>query len=299
MCARRSSVCSAANCSSASRCASVSSLGTTTCTLTFRSPLPEPLSCGAPLPRMRKTLPSCVPAGILSLTFVAVRRRHSDFGAERRLGDRDRQIEHHVGAVSLVVGVMLDVRDDVQVARRAAVDSRLALALEAQLAAVGRASRHVDRDRLARCAPCPASARGARLLDDLAAPAAARAWPRERRTCPGPRPACRCRRTPGTSSAPCPAWRRSRRRSRTSRRRRPRPASTCRRTPARTSGRDRAARLGRAAAGAAGAPTSAAASEATAEHAAEQIAEVAQVAHVDGLVLRSARTAQPPDPPAP
>src|SRR5919204_2973617 len=49
--------------SSASRSFFVSFFGTLTRTRASRSPLPEPLSFGAPRPRIRRSLPSCEPAG--------------------------------------------------------------------------------------------------------------------------------------------------------------------------------------------------------------------------------------------
>ena len=91
-----------ANDSTAARCSSVSSVGTTTSTLTSRSPGLAPLRPdppGTPRPRTRSTLPDCVPGGTFSVTLP------SSVGTvmvvpRRRLGVGDRHRDGQVAAAA-------------------------------------------------------------------------------------------------------------------------------------------------------------------------------------------------------
>src|SRR5437773_6468501 len=59
---------------------------------------------------------------------LAVRRRHADLGAERRLGERQREIDHEIVPVALEARIFGDVEHRDQVARRAVARARHALA---------------------------------------------------------------------------------------------------------------------------------------------------------------------------
>src|SRR5207248_9684173 len=107
-------------------------------------------------------------------------RRHLDARSEGGLRIRDRDVDDEVVAAPLVLGRPADARDDVQVAVRAAVLARLALALEADAGAVLRPGRNLDRVALRAPLAARAAARAARLLDHRPVPAAARARLRER-----------------------------------------------------------------------------------------------------------------------
>src|SRR5581483_9388547 len=104
-----------------------------------------------------------------------VRRRDLHRRAEHRLGVRDGHLEHEVGAAPLVQRRGVDLHDDVEVAVGAAVPARLALALEPDARAVLRPGRHLDLVALRRALAPRAAAVAARLLDDDAVAAAARA----------------------------------------------------------------------------------------------------------------------------
>src|SRR4029079_15736460 len=73
----------------------------------------------------------------------AVQRRDLDLGAPDRLRDRERDLDLDVVALALEHLVVLHVRDDVQVARRAAVAPWLTLAGEADARALAHAGRDV------------------------------------------------------------------------------------------------------------------------------------------------------------
>ena len=72
---------------------------------------------------------------------AAVERRHLDLAAERQDRVTDRQLAEQVVAVAVEELVLLDVDDDVEIARRAAGAAVLAFVLEAQLLAGGDARR--------------------------------------------------------------------------------------------------------------------------------------------------------------
>jgi hypothetical protein len=61
-----------------------------------------------------------------------VRSRHVDLAAERRLREADRHVADDVVAIAREQRVLADVQDDVQIALRSAVESRLALAAQLQ-----------------------------------------------------------------------------------------------------------------------------------------------------------------------
>ena len=76
--------------------------------------------------------------------------------------------------------VVLDVDDDVEIARRAAGGSVLAFAVQAQALAGGDPRGNLRRDLALAPDPSRAAAGLAGLADDLADPAAGRAGPRDR-----------------------------------------------------------------------------------------------------------------------
>ena len=107
--------------------------------------------------------------------LAAVERRDLDLGAAQRLGHRQRHLDLDVVALAREDRRLLHVRDDVEVARRTAVAARLALAGEADPAALADAGRDVDAVALDRPRAALAAAGRARVLDDRAGAAAARA----------------------------------------------------------------------------------------------------------------------------
>ena len=102
------------------------------------------------------------------LLQLALEGRHLDLRAERGLRERDRHLAVEVLAVAREQGVGLHRDHHVEIARRAAGDSRLSLAREAQPRAVVDAGRHAHLDALqALDAPRAAAVRTA-LAHDLA-----------------------------------------------------------------------------------------------------------------------------------
>src|SRR5262249_1397348 len=106
---------------------------------------------------------------------VTVRCRHLDLRAERRFGVCDRHVDDEVGVAALKALRRLDARDDEQVARRAAVRTDLALALEADARALPHAGGDLPRVRLPPHFRPGAVTVAARLLDHRPVPATARA----------------------------------------------------------------------------------------------------------------------------
>src|SRR2546423_14249251 len=90
---------------------------------------------------------------------AAVGRRDLDPGAERRLVEGDRNLEHEVVAAALVELRRLDARDHVEVARGRAAEAGLSLALELDLRAVLDAGGGAGRVALSSARP-PRGARG-------------------------------------------------------------------------------------------------------------------------------------------
>src|SRR6185437_15992448 len=88
---------------------------------------------------------------------------------------RDRHAAIDVGAVTLKDRVLRDADENVQVARRRAVQADFALAGEADAGAVLNSGRDADRQRLLTPDPALAAARAARLFDDGAGALAGRA----------------------------------------------------------------------------------------------------------------------------
>ncbi len=127
----------AASCSIAARSASDSDVGTTTSTVTIRSPVPFFVSM--PLPA------DAVPAARLRAGLDAqrdgraVERRHGDVGTEHGVGEADRHADGEVVALAAEPGVRGDVDLHEQVAGRPAVAAGRAAALEADRLAVGHA----------------------------------------------------------------------------------------------------------------------------------------------------------------
>ncbi len=131
-----------------------------------------------PLPRSLKRAPGCVPAGTCTSS------RPSSVGTlivppSASVGKRDRHLAIEVVFLAMEERVLLDVDDDVEIARRAAGGAVLALAVEAQPLAGGDAGGNLDRE-LALAADAAGAAAGlARLGDRLAGAAAVRARPRD------------------------------------------------------------------------------------------------------------------------
>src|SRR2546425_6383873 len=94
---------------------------------------------------------------------LAVRRRHADLGAERRLGEREREIDHEVVAVALEARILGDVEHRDPVAPRAVARARHALAAHPGGMMSRDARGHVDLDRLLGAHPPVALALGAGL----------------------------------------------------------------------------------------------------------------------------------------
>src|SRR6185369_2538010 len=106
---------------------------------------------------------------------LAAERRYLDRAAERRRGHADRDGAVQVVAVTLEDLVLLDADLDVEIAVRAAVRPRLAVAARADPHAFVDAGRDLDLERLVALEAALAVARLARLGDDLAAAVARRA----------------------------------------------------------------------------------------------------------------------------
>ena len=204
----------AASFSNSCFCSLFSLPGIATCSTTSRLPWP-PLSLGMPLPRSAQLAPVLAAGRHLERHPAAARGRHLDGGAQRRLGDRDRHLDDEVVAAALEEVVGLDAHAHVEVAGRSAAHAGLALALDADLAAVLDARRDLDVVPAGLVLHAGAAAGRARVLDDRALPVAARARLATWRTDPGCAPPCRDPGTPGRPWAWCPAWRRCRGRSRT------------------------------------------------------------------------------------
>ena len=100
-------------------------------------------------------MPWLVP-GLTRSVFEPSSVGHLHLGAAQRLGDRQRHLDLEVLALALEHGRGSDVRDHVQVAGRPAVAARLALAGQADAAALAHAGGDVDAHFLTvRTAPAP------------------------------------------------------------------------------------------------------------------------------------------------
>src|SRR5580700_4478135 len=105
---------------------------------------------------------------------LAVERRHEDRAAERRGRKAHRYLAAQVLAVALEYRVLAHLHFDIQVARRAAIPARLALARQAYAIAGVDARRHFHRE-LARAAHAALAEAGvAGIAHDRAAAATAR-----------------------------------------------------------------------------------------------------------------------------
>src|SRR5476649_1399172 len=106
---------------------------------------------------------------------LAGQRRHFDFTTQGRLAERDRHFAMQVVAFALEHGVRLDVDFHIQIARRAAIGTRFAVAGRADAHAVVDADRDLHFQRLVALDATGAAARCARIGDDLAGAVAFRA----------------------------------------------------------------------------------------------------------------------------
>ena len=91
-------------------------VGTTTSTITWRSPRDPRRRWGTPLPRSRISVLGWVP-GLISTSSFAVHGRHHDLGPESRLGDRDLGLVEELGPLARQRRVRPDVDRHVQAAR--------------------------------------------------------------------------------------------------------------------------------------------------------------------------------------
>ena len=100
---------------------------------------------------------------------------HFHLGAEGGLGEADGHFAKEVVAVALKNLMGLDMQNDVQIAGRAALDSRLAVAGGTEADAGVHAGGDFDGDLGGAFAAAAAAAGAARLVNNTSAPAAARA----------------------------------------------------------------------------------------------------------------------------
>ena len=165
---------SSANCRSSSTSPSSSLVGVSTRSTTRRSPRPRPLTEGTPLPRIRNSRPLWVPASDGQLLLVAVEGDEGEVGAERGLGEADRDVGHEVVALAdevVVGGAPAGGRRGHRTPRRAG-RPRLAPTGAGWSRSRRRQARRPGRCAPRRCAPRRGSV-GARRDDHLTEPAAA------------------------------------------------------------------------------------------------------------------------------
>src|SRR5712691_1862039 len=101
-----------------------------------------------------------------------VRRGDLHVAAQRRLAERDRQVEHQVVAVALEPWILGDVEHRDEIARRPVAWPRHALSAHREVVVVRDAGRHVNLHRLLGPDPAVAAALGARIRDHRALAAA-------------------------------------------------------------------------------------------------------------------------------
>ena len=148
--------------------------------MTSRSPAPSPLAVGGDALAAHAQHLAALRSRRDLHRDRRVERRHLHLGAERRLGERDRQPQREVVAAAPEDRVRRDVHDHVEVAGRTAVRARAAAALHPDALAVGDARRDAHLHLAGRTStPRPLHVR-ARRRDDLAAAAAGGAHLRER-----------------------------------------------------------------------------------------------------------------------
>src|ERR1700722_1234470 len=107
--------------------------------------------------------------------------RYADLVSENGLRDTDRHRAMQIVALALENLVFFDGEEDVEIAVRAAVRARLALAGNPQTAAVADSGRHCHSKFLVYLPVAFAPAVAADLLDDLAGASAARTRPADRK----------------------------------------------------------------------------------------------------------------------
>src|SRR3989475_596823 len=96
---------------------------------------------------------------------LPVRRGDLHVAAQRRLTERDRQVEDQVVAVALEPGILGDVEHRDEIARRPAARPRHALSAHREVVVVRDAGRHVDLHGLLDLDPAVAAALGTRIRD--------------------------------------------------------------------------------------------------------------------------------------
>src|SRR2546422_6906816 len=94
-----------------------------------------------------------------------VRRGDLHVAAQRRLAERDREVEHQVVPIALEPRILGDVEHRDEIARRPVAGPRHALAAHREVVVVRDAGRHVDLHRLLGLDPAVAAALGARIRD--------------------------------------------------------------------------------------------------------------------------------------
>ena len=171
-CSREAAGRVSASASTACRCSLVRWVGTVTCTVGLLG-LDTPALHPEDLARRRAR-------GDLQGDRGALEGGHGELGAEGGLGEGDRHDEREVLAVAAEHGVVLDVDDDEQVARRPAVAAGAAPALEPDALAVGDARGDADLDLSRPSLDAGATTGGAGVGDDRVGPAARRARRGER-----------------------------------------------------------------------------------------------------------------------
>src|ERR1035438_5730626 len=105
---------------------------------------------------------------------ASVDGRNFDLGAQRRFPDSHRNLDLYVVAIAVEEKMLFDLGGDVEIARRGAHGTGVALARHAQAAAAAGARRNADLHRFRACDAAFAAAGGAGVAQ-LAGPAAARA----------------------------------------------------------------------------------------------------------------------------
>jgi len=132
-----------------------------------RSPRPLPFRNRRAFCRARRNCaPVCVPSGILSLVRLAPAWAPR-FPRQRGLRDADRDGAVQVVFAALEEGVRLHLQEHVEIARRPAIDARLAFIRKPQASAVVHSGGDVDLELPLHLAVAVAAALAARVPDDL------------------------------------------------------------------------------------------------------------------------------------
>src|SRR5262249_25234213 len=112
--------------------------------------------------------------------LAAVDRRHLELPAERRSGHGNRRAAVQIGAIPLKKGMSRNRKKNIQISRRPAAQTGLALAREADAGSVLDARRNIDRERTLPRGPAEAAACPTRGVDHLSTAVTARTRPLQR-----------------------------------------------------------------------------------------------------------------------